>query len=161
MCQSRLCKADYVVSFLAYIASSGGLIPRSPPSLNPLYFLLRALSHPVLLIFSFPRFLWFLLAACITLWWSHKHVELLYRVGMRFGILQSCGEACISGAALSRVWLLSQILSQGRQKSSWNWRVLYILYKEPTDATLAVLFISHCKITLHVSDAFCVHHQEY
>ena len=28
-------------------------------------------------------------------------------------------------------------------------------------ATLAVLFISHCKITLHVSDAFCVHHQEY
>ena len=29
------------------------------------------------------------------------------------------------------------------------------------DATLAVSFISHCKITLHVSDAFCVHHQEY
>jgi len=29
------------------------------------------------------------------------------------------------------------------------------------DATLAVLFISNCKITLHVSDAFCVHHQEY
>jgi len=24
-----------------------------------------------------------------------------------------------------------------------------------------VLFISNCKITLHVSDAFCVHHQEY
>ena len=29
------------------------------------------------------------------------------------------------------------------------------------DATMAVLFISNCKITLHVSDAFCVHHQEY
>ena len=29
------------------------------------------------------------------------------------------------------------------------------------DVTLAVSFISHCKITLHVSDAFCVHHQEY
>jgi len=29
------------------------------------------------------------------------------------------------------------------------------------DATLAVSFISHCKITLHVSDAFCVYHQEY
>ena len=29
------------------------------------------------------------------------------------------------------------------------------------DATLAVSFMSHCKITLHVSDAFCVHHQEY
>ena len=28
------------------------------------------------------------------------------------------------------------------------------------DATLAVSFISHCKITLHVSDAFCVHNQE-
>ena len=33
--------------------------------------------------------------------------------------------------------------------------------KNQQDATLAVLFISHCKITLHVSDAFCVHHQEY
>jgi hypothetical protein len=28
------------------------------------------------------------------------------------------------------------------------------------DVTLAVSFISHCKITLHVTDAFCVHHQE-
>ena len=33
--------------------------------------------------------------------------------------------------------------------------------KNQLDATLAVLFISHCKITLHVSDSFCVHHQEY
>ena len=33
--------------------------------------------------------------------------------------------------------------------------------KNQQDATLAVLFISHCKITLHVSDAFCVHHQVY
>ena len=33
--------------------------------------------------------------------------------------------------------------------------------KNQQDATLAVLFISHSKITLHVSDAFCVHHQEY
>ena len=33
--------------------------------------------------------------------------------------------------------------------------------KNQQDATLAVLFISYCKITLHVSDAFCVHHQEY
>ena len=29
------------------------------------------------------------------------------------------------------------------------------------DATLAVLFISNCKITLHVSDVHRVHHQEY
>ena len=33
--------------------------------------------------------------------------------------------------------------------------------KDQQDATLAVLFISHCKITLHVSDASCVHHKEY
>ena len=33
--------------------------------------------------------------------------------------------------------------------------------KNQQDATLAVLFISNCKITLHVSYAFCVHHQEY
>ena len=33
--------------------------------------------------------------------------------------------------------------------------------KNQQDSILAVLFISHCKITLHVSDAFCVHHQEY
>ena len=33
--------------------------------------------------------------------------------------------------------------------------------KNQQDATLAVSFISNCNITLHVSDAFCVHHQEY
>jgi hypothetical protein len=33
--------------------------------------------------------------------------------------------------------------------------------KNKRDATLAVLFISNCKITLHVSDALCAHHQEY
>ena len=33
--------------------------------------------------------------------------------------------------------------------------------KNQQDATLAVLFISNCKITLHALDAFCVHHQEY
>ena len=40
--------------------------------------------------------------------------------------------------------------------------ILSMLYyiKNQQDGTLAVLFISHCKITLHVSDAFCVHHQE-
>jgi hypothetical protein len=27
--------------------------------------------------------------------------------------------------------------------------------KNQQDATLAVLFINHCKITIHVSDAFC------
>ena len=33
--------------------------------------------------------------------------------------------------------------------------------KNQQDVTLAILFISNCKITLHVSDAFCVHHPEY
>ena len=33
--------------------------------------------------------------------------------------------------------------------------------KNQQGATFAVLFIRHCKITLHVLDAFCVHHQEY
>ena len=40
--------------------------------------------------------------------------------------------------------------------------ILSLYYiRNQQDATLAVSFISHCKITLHVSDAFCVHHQEY
>jgi len=38
--------------------------------------------------------------------------------------------------------------------------ILYYIKKQQ-DATLAVLFISNCKITLHVSDAFWVHYQEY
>ena len=33
--------------------------------------------------------------------------------------------------------------------------------KNQLDATLAVLFINNCKNTLHVSDAYRVHHQEY
>jgi len=33
--------------------------------------------------------------------------------------------------------------------------------KNQKDVTLAVKFISNCKITLHVSDAFCVPYQEY
>ena len=37
---------------------------------------------------------------------------------------------------------------------------LYYIRKQQ-DATLAVLFISNCKSTLHVSDVHRVHHQEY
>jgi len=33
--------------------------------------------------------------------------------------------------------------------------------KNQRDTTFAVMFISNCKITLHVSDALCAHHQEY
>jgi len=39
--------------------------------------------------------------------------------------------------------------------------ILCILLNNQRDASLAVLFISHCKITLHVSGALCTHHQEY
>ena len=40
--------------------------------------------------------------------------------------------------------------------------ILSLYYiRNQQDATLAVSFISHCKITLRVSDAFCIHHQEY
>jgi len=38
--------------------------------------------------------------------------------------------------------------------------ILYYI-KNQQDVTLAVLFISNCKITLHVSDTFYVHHQQY
>ena len=49
-----------------------------------------------------------------------------------------------------------------RTQAIWHTSRLVLYYiKNQQDATLAVLFISHCKITLHVSDAFCVHHQEY
>ena len=37
----------------------------------------------------------------------------------------------------------------------------YTLTSNQQDATLAVLFISNCKITLHISDVHRVHHQEY
>ena len=33
--------------------------------------------------------------------------------------------------------------------------------KNQRDTTFAVMFISNCKITLHVSDALCAYHQEY
>ena len=52
----------------------------------------------------------------------------------------------------------------------WGWRffvfefpcIISLYYiKKQQDATLAVLFISNCKITLHVSDPSRVRHQEY
>ena len=41
----------------------------------------------------------------------------------------------------------------------WQHRLYYV--KNQQDATLAVLFISNCKITVHVSDVHHVHHQQY
>jgi len=38
------------------------------------------------------------------------------------------------------------------------YKILYYI-KNQQDVTFAVLLISNWKITLHVSDAFCVHHQ--
>jgi hypothetical protein len=66
-------------------------------------------------------------------------------------------------------------MQKGRKRGS-NWglpllpvwkedfkNILSSLYyiKSQKDATLAVLFISNCKIPVHVSDASRVHHQEY
>ena len=47
--------------------------------------------------------------------------------------------------------------------SSGKYKIFGIVYyiKKQQDPTLAVLFISNCKIILHVSHAFCAHHQEY
>ena len=41
--------------------------------------------------------------------------------------------------------------------------LFHVLYyvKNQRDATLAVLFISNCNVTLHVSDALYAHHQKY
>ena len=52
------------------------------------------------------------------------------------------------------------ITVQGLEKAAETETALYYI-RNQQDATLAVLFISNCKIALHVSDAFCVHHQEY
>ena len=61
----------------------------------------------------------------------------------------------------------SLLLNSGRS-ISWNKAIPIhsgdeneYCVKNQQDATLAVLFISHCKITLHVSDASRVHRQEY
>ena len=60
---------------------------------------------------------------------------------------------------LRRTVLTLGVVSQGGIDAVDDLWPYYI--KDQQDATLAVSFISHCKITLHVSDAFCVHHQEY
>ena len=49
-----------------------------------------------------------------------------------------------------------------RGKIPWYTMDSGIYYiRNQQDATLAVSFISHCKITVHVSDTFCVHNREY
>ena len=54
---------------------------------------------------------------------------------------------------------LSLFLCPARENTFFMFEVTCIvsLYyiKNQEDAALAVLFISHCKITLHISDAFC------
>ena len=71
-----------------------------------------------------------------------------------------------------KYWEFSRVKEVGdleyrKRRSSFNFMFVFpyiiTLYyiKNQLDATLAVMFISNCKITLHVSDALCVHHQEY
>jgi len=60
------------------------------------------------------------------------------------------------------IWTRDHLNGKQRYCSLDRDYLLEIYYiKNQLVAALAVLFISHCKITLHVSDAFCVHHQEY
>ena len=54
--------------------------------------------------------------------------------------------------------LSSTAVGNGYESSGKN--LLYYT-KNQLDATLAVLIISNCKSTLHVSGAFCAHLQEY
>jgi len=56
--------------------------------------------------------------------------------------------------------LVNKIIPYYDARSKIHQITIYFIKKE-LDATLVVLFISHCKITLHVSNVFCVHHQEY
>jgi hypothetical protein len=72
----------------------------------------------------------------------------------------------MSGVAVCLIILFGLLLGESmylKKNFMFEFPCIIRLYyiKDQQDATLAVLFISHCKITLHVSDAFCVHHQEY
>jgi hypothetical protein len=58
----------------------------------------------------------------------------------------------LAGEAVHVIKLLQQ-LPYGKERLN-----IHILYKGPTRCNFGSMFISHCKITLHVSDAF--HHQE-
>ena len=66
----------------------------------------------------------------------------------------------LPGIDSGTVQLVAQRLNHYATPGPTEYVYLYYI-KNQQDATLAVLFISNCKITLHVSDAFCVHHQEY
>ena len=109
---------------------------------------------------------------------SRSYVSRLWSAGTRGSILLSCEIKSQSRAALA--YTKPGIRSQGhpmvaavlrdtwcvsRLKRSFMFEfpcIISLYYiKNQQDATLAVLFISNCKITLHVSDAFCVHHQEH
>ena len=59
------------------------------------------------------------------------------------------------------LWLLCN--KQAEEFNVFEFPCIVSLYyiRNQQDATLAVSFLSHCKITLHVLDAFCVLHQEY
>jgi len=56
-----------------------------------------------------------------------------------------------------------QVVKRSQISFMFEFPCIISLYyiKSQQDATLVVLFISNWKITLHVSDAFWSHHQEY
>ena len=83
------------------------------------------------------------------------------------GILRRLGWLAAADVSNDRTFLIHRIeqskIQLGYFFDCWvlNMRVLLYYIRNQQDATLAVAFISHCKITLHVSDTFCFHHQEY
>jgi len=61
----------------------------------------------------------------------------------------------------SNMFRSALVSSSGNVMFEFPYIVSLYYIRNQQDATLAVSFISHCKITLCVSDAFCVHHQEH
>jgi len=63
--------------------------------------------------------------------------------------------------------ILKEPVLTGVKKINYNFmfafpcNITLFYIKKQLNAALEVLFISHCKITPCVSDAFCVHHEEY
>jgi len=90
------------------------------------------------------RRLWYV--CCINLWWEKLFLSFLL----------------LPLKTISIIYFIRK-LNRNIQNFMFEFPCIISLQyiKNQQDATLAVLSISNCKITLHVSDASSVHHQEY